>query len=141
VIVVLQSIRYLPTKSNRETWRLEKEVRALILQAVEEGKEAASGNALLNMILEAASNSGFSQDETDRFIVDNCKNILSLAILIKRHSAILKLRREKRQGAAPSVRKKRDFVAESYTHFNRFDLTLVVLLCLENFREYILFCI
>ena len=66
MIVVLQSIRYLPTKSNRETWRPEKEVRALILQAVEEGKEAASGNALLNMILEAASNSGFSQDETDR---------------------------------------------------------------------------
>ncbi|XP_059454628.1 cytochrome P450 714C2-like [Corylus avellana] len=68
-------MRYVPTKSNRETWRLEKEVRDLILKAVEEGKEAASGNDLLHMILEAASNSGFSQDETDRFIVDNSKNI------------------------------------------------------------------
>jgi cytochrome P450 len=69
------AIRYLPTKSNRETWRLEKEVRTLILKAVKEGKEAASGNDLLHMILEAATNSEFSQDETDSFIVDNCKDI------------------------------------------------------------------
>jgi hypothetical protein len=60
------------------------------------------------------------------------------------HSAILRQRRgrtEQRAERAAPLRKKRDFVAESYTHFNRFDLTLVVLLCLENFREYILFCI
>jgi cytochrome P450 len=73
---VLQSIRYLPTKSNRETWKLERDVRALILDVAKERKEATSGNYdLLHMILEAATNSGFSQDETDRFIVDNCKNI------------------------------------------------------------------
>jgi hypothetical protein len=37
------------------------------------------------------------------------------------HSAILRKQRERRQRAeraAPSVRKKRDFVAESYTHFS-----------------------
>jgi hypothetical protein len=40
------------------------------------------------------------------------------------------------------LRKKRDFVAEIHTPiFHRFDLTFVVLLCLENFREYFLFCI
>ncbi|XP_059446419.1 cytochrome P450 714C2-like [Corylus avellana] len=75
-LFVLQSIRYLPTKSNRETWKLEKDVRALILKVAKERKEATSGNYdLLHMILEAATNSGFSQHETDRFIVDNCKNI------------------------------------------------------------------
>ena len=63
--------RYLPTKSNRETWKLEKEVRSLILKVVKERKEGgASENYLLDMILGGATN-----DETDRFIVDNCKNI------------------------------------------------------------------
>jgi cytochrome P450 len=56
-------------------WRLEKEVCALILETIKERKEAASENDLLNKILVAATNSDFSQDETDRFIVDNCKNI------------------------------------------------------------------
>jgi cytochrome P450 len=73
--VVLQSIRYLPTKSNREIGRVEKEVNTLILKVVNERKEAGLGNDLLHMILEAATTSGFSQDETERFIVDNCKNI------------------------------------------------------------------
>ncbi|XP_059435073.1 cytochrome P450 714C2-like [Corylus avellana] len=72
----IPGMRYLPTKSNRETWKLEKDVRALILKVAKERKEATSGNYdLLHMILEAATNSGFSQHETDRFIVDNCKNI------------------------------------------------------------------
>lgn len=76
MIVVLQSIRYLPTKSTREIWRLEKEVGALILKVAKERKEEASGNYdLLHMILEAATNSGFSKDGTDSFIVDNCKNM------------------------------------------------------------------
>ena len=67
--------RYLPTKSNRETWRLQKEVRSLIMKVVKERKEGASENDLLQMIIEGATNSDFGQDETDRFIVDNCKNI------------------------------------------------------------------
>ena len=63
--------RYLPTKSNRETWKLEKEVRSLILKVVKERKEGgASENDLLDMIL-----GGATKDKTDRFIVDNCKNI------------------------------------------------------------------
>ena len=73
--MVLESIRYLPTKSNREIWRLEKELRALILKTIKERKDGASEHDLLNKILEAATNSDFSQGEIDRFIVDNCKNI------------------------------------------------------------------
>ncbi|XP_059433713.1 cytochrome P450 714C2-like [Corylus avellana] len=71
----IPGMRYLPTQSNREIWRLEKEIRALILKVVKERKEEASGNDLLHTILEAATDSDFSQDETDRFIVDNCKSI------------------------------------------------------------------
>ncbi|GMY23179.1 cytochrome P450 714C2-like [Fagus crenata] len=72
----IPGVRYLPTKSNRETWKLEKEVRSLILKVVKERKEGgASENDLLDMILGGATNSEFGEDETDRFIVDNCKNI------------------------------------------------------------------
>ncbi|XP_059455045.1 cytochrome P450 714C2-like [Corylus avellana] len=71
----IPALRYLPTKGNREVWRLEKEIRALILKVVKERKEEASGNDLLQTILEAVTDSDFSQDETDQFIVDNCKSI------------------------------------------------------------------
>ncbi|XP_059437592.1 cytochrome P450 714C2-like [Corylus avellana] len=72
----IPGMRHFPTKSNRETWKLEKDVRALILDVAKERKEATSGNYdLLHMILEAATSSGFSKEETERFIVDNCKNI------------------------------------------------------------------
>jgi hypothetical protein len=50
---------------------------------------------------------------------------------------------QRAERAAPSVRKKRDLLLPKSVHpfYHRFDLTFVVLLCLENFREYILFCI
>ncbi|KAL6988913.1 hypothetical protein U1Q18_014663, partial [Sarracenia purpurea var. burkii] len=68
--------RQLPTKHNRETWALEKEVRTLILQVVKERTEAGYEKDLLQMLLEAAKNSDqMSQAAIDRFIVDNCKNI------------------------------------------------------------------
>ncbi|KAL5569541.1 hypothetical protein UlMin_026116 [Ulmus minor] len=71
--------RYLPTKSNRETQRLEKEIRELILKVVKERKETTSREKqsdLLEMLLEGArNNSDLDQDTIDNFIVDNCKNI------------------------------------------------------------------
>ena len=45
------------------------------MKVVKERKEGASENDLLQMIIEGATNNDFGQDETDRFIVDNCKNI------------------------------------------------------------------
>ncbi|KAA8534507.1 hypothetical protein F0562_032024 [Nyssa sinensis] len=71
----IPGMRYLPTTSNRRTWRLEKEVHALILKVVKERGEAASEKDLLQMILEGATSSDLSQEAMDRFIVDNCKNI------------------------------------------------------------------
>ncbi|KAL3531003.1 hypothetical protein ACH5RR_010325 [Cinchona calisaya] len=68
-------MRHLPTKSNRETWALEKEIKSLILQVVKERTEAGYEKDLLQMVLEGAKNSDLSQDAIDRFIVDNCKNI------------------------------------------------------------------
>ncbi|KAK2980411.1 hypothetical protein RJ640_025257 [Escallonia rubra] len=71
----IPGMRLLPTKSNREQWTLEKEIRTLILEVVKERNEAKHENDLLQMVLEGAKNSNLSQDTIDRFIVDNCKNI------------------------------------------------------------------
>ncbi|XWS56336.1 hypothetical protein CRYUN_Cryun09bG0077200 [Craigia yunnanensis] len=67
--------RYLPIKINRETRRLEKEIRTLILKVVKEREEGGSEQDLLQMILEGAKSSHSGQDAKNRFIVDNCKNI------------------------------------------------------------------
>lgn len=68
--------RHLPTKNNREAWALEKELRNLILEVARQRKELASHERdLLQMVLEGAKNSDLSHEATDRFIVDNCKNI------------------------------------------------------------------
>ncbi|KAG7946616.1 hypothetical protein I3843_14G049100 [Carya illinoinensis] len=72
----ITALRYLPTRSNREGWRLQKEVRNLILEGVKERQKAFDHEKdFLHMVLEGAKNSDLSQDATESFIVDNCKNI------------------------------------------------------------------
>ncbi|KAK1570970.1 hypothetical protein Q3G72_009980 [Acer saccharum] len=72
----IPGIRYLPTKSNRSSWKLQKEIRNLILEVVNERKQkAAHEKDLLEMIIEGAESRNFNQEEIDQFIVDNCKNI------------------------------------------------------------------
>ncbi|KAF9595778.1 hypothetical protein IFM89_004180 [Coptis chinensis] len=75
LLVGVPGLRYIPTKNNREIWKLEKEVALLILKVVRERKEAEFEKDLLQMILEAASNDEVSLDSIEGFIVDNCKNI------------------------------------------------------------------
>ncbi|KAL6146909.1 hypothetical protein ACLB2K_057585 [Fragaria x ananassa] len=71
----IPGMRHLPTKNRREAWGLEKEVRNLILKVVKQRVEGVHEKDLLQMVLESTQNSDLSQAETDRFIVDNCKNI------------------------------------------------------------------
>uniref|UniRef100_A0A1S3X7C2 Cytochrome P450 714C2-like n=1 Tax=Nicotiana tabacum TaxID=4097 RepID=A0A1S3X7C2_TOBAC len=71
----IPGMRYLPTKSNREMWGLEKETRKLILKLVKERKKTGYEKDLLQTILEGAENSNLNSNEIDQFIVDNCKNI------------------------------------------------------------------
>jgi cytochrome P450 len=54
---------------------LEKEAATLILRIVKQRQAAGFEKDLLQMIVEGAKNSNLSQEATDRFIVDNCKNI------------------------------------------------------------------
>ncbi|XP_039023553.1 cytochrome P450 714B3-like [Hibiscus syriacus] len=62
-------------KSNREMWRLEKEIHTLILKEVKRNEETDSEKNILQMLIEVAKNSYLGQAETDNFVVDNCKNI------------------------------------------------------------------
>ncbi|CBI35565.3 unnamed protein product, partial [Vitis vinifera] len=72
----IPGMRYIPIKRNRDAWALQKDVRNLILKVVSERKElAAHEKDLLQMVLEGAKKSELSQEATDNFIVDNCKNI------------------------------------------------------------------
>ncbi|KAH7847629.1 hypothetical protein Vadar_028336 [Vaccinium darrowii] len=66
-------MRYIPTKQNRETWALEKELRTLILNVVEERRKFGGDDKdLLQMLLEGAENSELGNE---RFVVDNCKTM------------------------------------------------------------------
>ncbi|KAK6163902.1 hypothetical protein DH2020_000766 [Rehmannia glutinosa] len=71
----IPGLRHLPTKSNREAWALEKEIKILILNVVKERKGAGFVKDLLQMVLQGAENGELSQDAIDGFVVDNCKNI------------------------------------------------------------------
>ncbi|CAB4299787.1 unnamed protein product [Prunus armeniaca] len=72
-IMSLPGLRLLPTKDNRETWRLEKEAESMILKLVKQRIEASGEEDLFKMLLAGAGDSkGLSQK---KFIVDNCKTI------------------------------------------------------------------
>ncbi|KAL3742665.1 hypothetical protein ACJRO7_018046 [Eucalyptus globulus] len=69
-------MRYLPTKINREIWKLDKQIQSMILEAVKERARASHEKDLLQVILEGANNVGLPPNiSAEQFIVDNCKNI------------------------------------------------------------------
>ncbi|RZC82636.1 hypothetical protein C5167_045422 [Papaver somniferum] len=62
-------------QKTREVWRLEKEIRKLILDVIKKGKQQAKGDMrLLQMILES-DDEHLGQETAKDFIVDNCKSI------------------------------------------------------------------
>ncbi|KAK1286788.1 hypothetical protein QJS10_CPB20g00039 [Acorus calamus] len=81
LIVGIPDLRFLPTKKNRETWRLVKEIRWSVLSMVRERRGSSSSSSssswsdLLQSLLSSADVNYGSPSETDRFLVDNCKNI------------------------------------------------------------------
>ncbi|XVE74147.1 hypothetical protein DITRI_Ditri11bG0175600 [Diplodiscus trichospermus] len=72
--VGIPGMRYLPSKDNREIWKLQKEVDSMILKVAKQRiEEATHEKDLLQMILDGANDyKGLSRE---RFIVDNCKNM------------------------------------------------------------------
>ncbi|KAH7537006.1 hypothetical protein FEM48_Zijuj03G0046300 [Ziziphus jujuba var. spinosa] len=68
-------MKYVPTKDNRESRMLEKEIQALILKVVNESKQVGNQKTILQLIFEGAKDIGLDQAATNRYIVDNCRNI------------------------------------------------------------------
>lgn len=71
----IPGMSYLPTKTNREIWSLEKDVNEMIVQVVNERKKSAFEKDLLQMVIENVKDDNLSKEDIDSFIVDNCKNI------------------------------------------------------------------
>ncbi|KAK7286960.1 hypothetical protein RJT34_22337 [Clitoria ternatea] len=77
----IPGFRYLPSKINRQVWKLEKEISSTISKLIKQRQEETHEQDLLQMILEGAKNYEdsdvfFSNSiSRDRFMIDNCKNI------------------------------------------------------------------
>ncbi|XP_025808602.1 cytochrome P450 714C2-like isoform X2 [Panicum hallii] len=71
-------VRYLPTKTNREIWSLDRSIRRLILNVAlkhEQDSVALSTKDLLHSIIKGAKARHFASQTPEDFIIDNCKNI------------------------------------------------------------------
>ncbi|KAL0007490.1 hypothetical protein SO802_008992 [Lithocarpus litseifolius] len=78
----IPGLRFLPSKTNRQIWKLEKEIDSMIVKVVKQRMETSYEKDLLQMLLEGAKNSGEynslcsdSDISCDKFVMDNCKNI------------------------------------------------------------------
>ncbi|KAE9611196.1 putative unspecific monooxygenase [Lupinus albus] len=80
----IPGFRYIPIRTNREIWKIEKEIDRKIMKLIKQRLDHGEEKDLLQMILEGAN----SYEEKDRFttnyvasrerfIIDNCKNIFS----------------------------------------------------------------
>ncbi|KAL5204852.1 hypothetical protein ABZP36_009723 [Zizania latifolia] len=70
--------RYLPTRSNRETWNLKSSIRTLILNMAkkhEHNSSTSPNKDLLHSIIQGSKAGPFASCTCEDFIVDNCKNI------------------------------------------------------------------
>ena len=56
--LMLHKIRFLPSKMNRQIWKLEKEIDSMIVKVVKQWMETCYEKDLLQMLLEGVKNSG-----------------------------------------------------------------------------------
>lgn len=70
--------RYLPTKRNREIWRLNRNIGSLIQNIVEEHKQQtlkSPNRDLLHSIIEGSTSIPDRSVSVEEFIIDNCKTM------------------------------------------------------------------
>ncbi|KAJ1699131.1 hypothetical protein LUZ63_007643 [Rhynchospora breviuscula] len=73
MLAEITGLRYLPTRRNREAWKLNREIHTLILKIVKQ--KGVQERNLLSSILQNASMENMGTKEAEKFIVDNCKSI------------------------------------------------------------------
>ncbi|KAL1557042.1 cytochrome P450 714C2-like isoform X1 [Salvia divinorum] len=72
----IPGMRHVPTKHNRSSWRLQGDIRELILTLLKQKNEENMDKNMLGMILEGAeSNNEPSPGAITKFVIDNCKSI------------------------------------------------------------------
>ncbi|KAM0824590.1 hypothetical protein ACQ4PT_070091 [Festuca glaucescens] len=78
LLAEMTGLSFLPTRSNRAAWRLNRRVRSLILDVVKEsgggGRDEGEPNLLTAMLRSAEAEAG-SVAAAEDFVVDNCKSI------------------------------------------------------------------
>ncbi|XP_068640461.1 cytochrome P450 714C2-like [Aristolochia californica] len=73
----IPGVRHLPTRSNREVWRLDEEIKTMIVKVVEKRKGMMAGNEidLLQALLDSVTRGDISPDMTHKILVENSKAI------------------------------------------------------------------
>ncbi|KAJ6324387.1 hypothetical protein OIU76_011648 [Salix suchowensis] len=72
-------LRYVPTKANRNAWKLANEIHSMILDIVKDRRGSSTAKDILQVILEGSENGGPGPSSAHEFIVDNCKDMLLAA--------------------------------------------------------------
>ncbi|KAL5864610.1 hypothetical protein ACOSQ3_002124 [Xanthoceras sorbifolium] len=81
----LPNFRFLPTKSNREIWRLKREVEHLILKVVNKGRQENGQKNLLQMIIESAATDSTCLVSLSDFVIAVLEKCLYIYIYIYIH--------------------------------------------------------
>ncbi|CAK9154558.1 unnamed protein product [Ilex paraguariensis] len=66
--------RYLPTKKNRDLWRLEKEVHSMIIDTTKKLNGAVADD-MIQVLMDGAKRGELGPSTPEKFIVDNCKDL------------------------------------------------------------------
>ncbi|XP_057972790.1 cytochrome P450 714C2-like [Malania oleifera] len=72
--IAIPGLAHLPTKSNREKWRLKREIHSMILKIARDRMKGEPKNDLLQKIIDGGSR-WEEGAECEQYIVDNCKNV------------------------------------------------------------------
>ncbi|KAK3014381.1 hypothetical protein RJ639_009155 [Escallonia herrerae] len=79
---------YLPTKNNREQWRLEKEIYSMIIHASKECNRGTTAEAMIQILMQGAKHGELGPSTPEQFVIDNCKDLYLAAFEVSGISAI-----------------------------------------------------
>lgn len=68
-------IRFLPTKQNKEQWRLEKEIYSIIMEMTKKCTMDGEGEGMIHALVEGSNHGELGPSTPQQFIVDNCKDL------------------------------------------------------------------
>ncbi|KAL8089726.1 hypothetical protein AgCh_039277 [Apium graveolens] len=67
--------RFLPTKQNKQQWKLEKEVYSIIMEMTKKCTMGGEGEGMIHTLVDGANHGELGPSTPQQFIVDNCKDL------------------------------------------------------------------